>query len=149
MKTRPRLVNRRSFLAGASATVLLPSILRAQDGSLKLQCRFDDQTVTYTLFDNPTVRDLVSMLPLELTIEDFSNNEKIAHLPRRLDEGGLAPFSDETPGDLCYFLGWGNLAFFYADYQFRNDLIRLGHIDGPLDPLTHRGTYPLRVALTD
>jgi hypothetical protein len=82
-----------------------------------------------------------------LQIEDFSNNEKIAHLPRRLSEDGLRDFDDETPGDLCLFLGWGNLAFFYDSYHYRGDLIRLGHIEGALDPLLVRGKYPLRLVL--
>ena len=103
---------------------------------------FDTQAVTYRLADNPTVADLVSMLPLALTIEDFSNNEKIVHLPRRLDEGGFAPFSDERSGDLCYFLGWGNLAFFHPACGYRGDVIRLGHIDGPIDPLPMRDAFP-------
>lgn len=114
---------------------------------LRMRCAFADQMFTYRLFDNPTTRDLVSMLPLDLEIEDFSNNEKIAHLPRRLDEGGLAGYSDETPGDLCYFRGWGNLAMFYSSYQYRGDLIRLGRIEGSVDPLLVKGNFRLRLEL--
>ena len=137
--------SRRAVLAGAAATLMIPAVARAQP--MRMRVRFDDQQVTYQLFDNPTTRDLVSMLPAELEIEDFSNNEKIVHLPRRLDEGGFEPFSDETPGDLCYFLGWGNLALFHGDYTFRDDLIRLGHIEGEVTPLLHNGTYPVRIEM--
>lgn len=114
---------------------------------MRLRCRFADQDFTYRLLDNATVRDLVSLLPLGLTIEDFSTNEKLAHLPRRLDEGGLADFDDEAPGDLCYFRGWGNLAFFHASYRYRGDLIRLGHIEGGIAPLLVKGRFPLRLEL--
>lgn len=114
---------------------------------MRLRCRFADQDFTCLLQDTPTTRDLVTMLPLDLTIEDFSTNEKIAHLPRRLDEGGLADFNDESPGDLCYFRGWGNLAFVHGDYTYRGDLIRLGRIEGPVAPLLVRGTYALRLDL--
>ncbi|MCR8546379.1 cyclophilin-like fold protein [Salipiger sp. P9] len=140
-------LGRRDFLAGAAASTLLPATARAQSTPLRMRCSFDSQSVIYTLFDNPTVRDLVSMLPVVLTIEDFSTNEKIIHLPRRLDEGGFAPFDDETPGDLCYFLGWGNLALFHGAYRFRNDLIRLGHLEGGVAPLLHKGEYPVRLEL--
>jgi hypothetical protein len=85
------------------------------------------------------------MLPLDLTISDFSTNEKVAHLPRRLDEGGHVAFDDEAPGDLCYFLGWGNLAFFHDSYVYRGDLIRLGRLEGGIEPLLVRGEFPLRV----
>lgn len=142
---QPVAMNRRRFLAGTSAAVLVPATARAQ--SLRMRCSFDNQTATYRLFDNPTVRDLISMLPLELEIRDFSTNEKIVHLPRRLDEGGFSAFHDETPGDLCYFLGWGNLALFHDDYTFRDDLIRLGHIEGGVKPLLHKGTYPVRIEM--
>ena len=143
--SRSRFLPRRDFIAGALAVTLVPTGVRAQAAPRRLRCSFDGQVVTYRLFDNPTTRDLVSMLPLDLTIEDFSTNEKIAHLPERLDEGGLQPFDDEKPGDLCYFLGWGNLAFFHGDYRFRGDLIRLGHLEGGVAPLLHKGRYPLRI----
>ena len=45
---------------------------------MRLRCRFADQDFTYRLLDNATSRDLVSLLPLDLTIEDFSTNEKLA-----------------------------------------------------------------------
>ncbi|REF72599.1 cyclophilin-like fold protein [Paracoccus versutus] len=139
-------ISRRNLLAAAAAGLACPALLRAQGkAAMRLRCRFADQDFTYRLLDNPTVRDLVSLLPLDLTIEDFSTNEKLAHLPRRLDEGGLADFTNEAPGDLCYFRGWGNLAFFHGPYRYRGDLIRLGHIEGGVAPLLVRGEHPLRV----
>jgi hypothetical protein len=142
---------RRSLLTAALAAPFLAraTITQAQTtgDAMRLRCRFADQDFTYLLLDNPTTRDLVSLLPVALTIEDFSTNEKLAHLPWRLDEGGLADFDDEAPGDLCYFRGWGNLAFFHADYAYRGDLIRLGQIEGPVAPLLVGGTHPLRLDL--
>jgi hypothetical protein len=137
---------RRTLLA-AGTTLMFPRLTFSQELAMRLRGRFADQDFTYRLFDNPTTRDLVSLLPLDLTIEDFSTNEKIAHLPRRLDEGGLMPFDDEAPGDLCYFRGWGNLALFHGDYQFRGDLIRVGHIEGGVAPLLVRGEHKLRLEL--
>ena len=49
--------------------------------------------MTATLCDNPSARDFASMLPLDLTIDDYSNNEKIAYLPRKLNEEGSGPFA--------------------------------------------------------
>lgn len=141
-------IPRRRMLAATAAGLAFPALLRAQENpAMRLRCRFADQDFTYRLLDNPTVRDLVSLLPLELTIEDFSTNEKLSHLPRRLDEGGLADFADEAAGDLCYFRGWGNLAFFHGPYGYRGDLIRLGHIEGGVAPLLVRGEHPLRLDL--
>jgi len=143
------LTTRRGFIAGATATLLATGPALAQSGTkqMRIRCSFSDQEFTCLLNDNATTRDFVSMLPLDLTISDFSTNEKIADLPRRLDEGGLADYNDEAPGDLCYFRGWGNLAFFYDSYQYRGDLIRLGKIEGPVDPLRVKGEFPLRIEL--
>lgn len=136
---------RRAVLAAGLSCMLAPRTARAEVAVAGIRCRFADQAVTYRMWDNATARDLVSRLPLDLTIEDFSTNEKIARLPRRLDESGHTAFNDETPGDLCYFLGWGNLAFFHAAYVYRGDLIRLGRIEGSVEPLLVRGTFPLRI----
>ncbi len=114
---------------------------------MRLRCRFADQDFTYLLSDNATTRDLLTLLPSTLEITDFSTNEKIAHLPRRLDEAGRTPITDETPGDLCYFRGWGSLAFFYGAYRYRDDLIRLGGIEGGLSPLMVKGAHPLQLDL--
>ena len=141
------ILTRRSLPA---TTLALPAVARARtfEEPMRLRCRFIDQDFTCALVDTPTTRDLMSLLPLALTIEDFSTNEKIAHLPRRLDEGGLVDFNDEAPGDLCYFIGWGNLAFFRAGCTYRRDLIRLGRTQGPVTPLLVRGTYPLQLDLS-
>lgn len=137
---------RRTFLATA---LTLPVLAHAQEEEtpMRLRCSFADQDFTYALIDNPTTRDLMSILPLALSIEDFSTNEKLAHLPRRLNEGGLADYTDAAPGDLCYFRGWGNLAFFHATYTYRGDLVRLGRIEGPVAPLLVRGTHTLNLEL--
>lgn len=145
-KTSQSHPTRRAFVAGSAASLLVPAAARTQTPP-RMQVSFASEVVVYRMHDNPTARDLISMLPAELEITDFSTNEKIVHLPRRLDEGGFEAFDDETPGDLCYFLGWGNLAMFYDDFTFRNDLIRLGHIEGSLAPLRHKGTYPVRIEM--
>ena len=87
----------------------------------------------------------MSMLPLDLMIDDYANNEKIAYLPRKLVEDGSAPFSGEDPGDLCYYVPWGNLAFYHSHYAFSRGLIRLGRLDGGTATLLTRGKYPLRI----
>lgn len=72
--------------------------------------------------DTPAVRDLLSMLPMELEIQEYNGREKISYLPRKLDMEGT-PGSDPEDGDLIYFVPWGNLGFYYnasgADYSAR------------------------------
>ncbi|MGY9050523.1 hypothetical protein P775_22825 [Puniceibacterium antarcticum] len=113
---------------------------------MKILFSFADQSFTATMDDTPSSRDLWDMLPLDLTAQDFSTNEKIATLPRKLSEEGAGPFTNPQPGDLCTYTPWGNLALFHAPYSYSPDLIRLGRLDGGVDPLRVRGTYPLHVS---
>jgi hypothetical protein len=87
------------------------------------------------------------MLPLELTISDYASNEKIAYLPSKLTELVRGPFRDPQPSDLCYYVPWGNLAFFHAPYESTRDLVRLGRLDGGAGPLLTRGEFPMRIEL--
>ncbi len=114
---------------------------------MRLRFAFADQNFTATLEDNPSARDLFSMLPLDLKITDYSTNEKIAYLPRKLTEEGAGRFSNEAVGDLCYYAPWGNLAMFHGSYRWSRGLIRLGRLDQGAKPLLVRGEYPLRVEI--
>lgn len=84
----------------------------------------------------PGARPLVDA-PARPEIDNYANNEKIAYLPRKLTEEGSGSFSNEAPGDLCYYAPWGNLAFFYAGYRYSAGLIRLGRLDGGVEPCSN------------
>ena len=106
--------------------------------SMRIRIEFNGASMTATLYDNPSARDFASMLPLDLTIDDYSINEKIAYLPRKLTEEGGGPFGNEA---------WGNLVFFYGSYRYSSGLIRLGRIDGDIAPLLVRGKFDLHIEL--
>ncbi|MCV9945696.1 cyclophilin-like fold protein [Rhizobium sp. BT-175] len=153
MSMRFKFMSRRALLGGALAAAAIPLTARGQEGrdpanqeptDVRIRIDFNKLTLTATLYDNPTARDLASLLPLDLKIEDYGRNEKIVHLPRKLTEEGSGPFGNEQPGDLCYFKPWGNLALFYADYRW-DGLIRLGRFDNGFEPLLVRGEYPVRI----
>jgi hypothetical protein len=86
--------------------------------------------------DNPAVRDFLSMLPLTLTVEEFTGREKISYLPRKLRHSG-SPGSDPKNGDLIYFVPWGNLGFYYnaEGIGYSDATIHLGTYRAPLDQL--------------
>lgn len=133
--------------------MILPTTGMAQHGrdpndqtptDVRIRLTFNRLVLTAVLYDNPSARDLVSLLPLSRDIEDYGSNEKIIRLPRKLTEDGSGPFTNERPGDLCYFKPWGNLALFYDDYEW-DGLIRLGRFDNGFDALRVRGRYPVRI----
>jgi len=145
-------LKRRTLLAGLIAGFFLPLAARAQTPNIsdqeptnmRARFTFGNFVMTASLYDNPSARDFYEMLPLDLTISDFADNEKIAHLPRKLTEEGSGAFDNEQPYDLCYYRPWGNLAMFYGDYQHPG-LIRLGRFDEGSDALHERGEYTLRI----
>jgi hypothetical protein len=148
------VISRRTLIGAALAVPLLSRLVLGQTdktqrggSSMKIRIAFHDQDFTATLEDNVSARDFASMLPLDLTINDFANNEKIAYLPRKLNDEAKGPFPNAAPGDLCYYIPWGNLAFFYAGYESTSDLVRLGRLDGDTKPLRTRGEYRVRIEM--
>lgn len=139
-------MTRRSVL-GTLLASSIPCIAYGQTLAVteRMQVRFAFSThvFTATLDDNPTAQDLWSLLPLDLTFEDYSSNEKIAYLPRKLSRKGSGPFGKEALGDLCYYAPWGNLVFYHHSYRYSAGLIRLGRLDDDYKPLLTRGKFPL------
>src|SRR4051794_15836587 len=111
---------RSAMLVSLFALIALPRATFAQKNNpasqeptdMKIKLTFSNQSMTAALYDNASARDLYAMLPLDLSIDNYANNEKIAYLPRKLTEEGSGPFGHENPGDLCYYAPWGNLALF-------------------------------------
>lgn len=101
-----------------------------------IRVTLDGQEVEATLNDSPAARDLATLLPLTLDLEDFHGTERIADPPRKLTtENAPEPQAPKT-GDLAYYAPWGNLAIFYKDGpSASSDLLVLGHIDADADQL--------------
>ena len=116
---------------------------------MKIRVKLADQDFAVTLDDNGSAREFAAMLPLDLSIEDFSSNEKIAYLPHKLTALARGPFANPAPGDLCYYVPWGNIAFFHGAYESTPDLVRLGRLDGGIAALRVRGKFPLRIEPSD
>lgn len=101
---------RRALIIATAAVPLLLHIAakdaaasKVNPSRMRIRCIFDGQSFTATLFDTAAARELIAMLPLDLQIEDYYNNEKIAYLPHKLTEGDSEPFSGEAAGDVCYY----------------------------------------------
>lgn len=107
---------------------IIGTVIRFTSGETSVNVTVDE--------DNPAVRDFLSMLPLELSFEEYAGEEKISYLPRELDYEG-SPASDLTSGDLLYFVPWGNLGFWYADHgnPTSEQTIHLGTFDASLEEL--------------
>jgi len=60
------------------------------------------------MFDNPTSKDFLALLPLTLTLEDYANAEKISYLPKKLSTLNASKGSDPSVGDFTYYSPWGS-----------------------------------------
>jgi len=106
---------------------------------VKIKLMVEGEELSATLLDNATSRDLLSLLPANLTFRDYAGTEKVADLPRRLTTEGAPPGMDPDVGDLTYYAPWGNLAIFYRDFGYANGLVKLGRVDSRIDALAHLG----------
>jgi hypothetical protein len=101
--------------------------------------------LTATLLDNPTSRDFISLLPMDLTLEDYAQTEKVSDLPRRLSTEGAPPGSAPSVGDITYYAPWGNLAIFYQDFGSASGLVILGKLDGGIEVLNVPGSQSVSI----
>ena len=107
---------------------------------MKIRLTIHGKEVSATLIDNATSRDLLSLLPLTLKLEDYAATEKITYLPRKLSTAGAPAGSDPSVGDVSYYAPWGNLAIFYKDFGYSKGLIHLGRIESGIEALSVSGT---------
>ncbi|MBL7250082.1 cyclophilin-like fold protein [Alloalcanivorax marinus] len=106
---------------------------------MRLYLDIEGITLTATLDDSDSARDFASLLPLELTLEDFAATEKISDLPRRLSTEGAPAGITPRAGDLTYYAPWGNLALFHKDFKHAAGLVKLGTLDGGVEVLRRSG----------
>ncbi len=107
------------------------STIKAQDQIMdtKLKISFGETQLTATLFDNPTSRDFISMLPITTELEDYASNEKIFYPEHKLADSGAPAGYNPSKGDITYYAPWGDVAIFYKDFSYSTGLISLGKID--------------------
>lgn len=96
---------------------------------MKLKITIGDIVLTATLYDNPTSRDFISMLPITTPLEDYASTEKIFYPERKLSTEGAPSGFDPSVGDITYYAPWGDVAIFYKDFGHAKGLISMGRID--------------------
>lgn len=120
-----------AYVAGAEAD----GIVNAPEKNTKIRLLFDGKEMVIILEDNPASRNLVSLLPLTLTFEDYNGTEKISYLPEKLQTRGAPASCVPTAGSFAYYAPWGNLALFYRDFRHSNGLVPLGRVESGMEKL--------------
>lgn len=101
-------------------------IVMNNENSIKLQ--INEEIVTIEIYDTPTGNELVSILPVTLTIENFSTNEKIAELPTILTLEGAPNGHTPSKGDVTIYGPWGNIAMFIENGNYASGLVPIGRV---------------------
>ena len=91
----------------------------------QISVRFGENTVVYALNDGSAADALYEMLPLTIEVEDYSTNEKIFYPEEELATDN-SPLAQAGAGTLAYYEPWGDIVFFYGDYNENPGLFELG-----------------------
>lgn len=115
--------------------------------SLKIKITAGSRVITATLQDNPSSRDFLSRLPLDVTLNDYAAAEKIFYPSPALTTEGSPRGNASSRGDIDIYVPWGNIAIFYKNGGgFSNSIIHLGRIDGNgIEALDVKGSIPVRI----
>lgn len=101
----------------------------------RIKLTVNGNEIFVNLDESQASRELLEMLPLTLTFEDFNNTEKIATLPDELSTEGLPSGYTPEVGDFSYYAPWGNISVFYKDFRYSNSLYKLGRVESGIEIL--------------
>ena len=98
-----------------------------EDSPARHQIFVDDgeHLIIFELNDSPAALSLFDQLPIEVEVEDYSDNEKIFYPPEKLDETDAIEGGGEA-GTLAYFSPWGDVVMFYGQFDFYPGLYIIG-----------------------
>jgi hypothetical protein len=94
--------------------------------AMQISVKANGNTTIVELSNSPAARDLIAQLPLSITVENYSNNEKIFYPPQKLNTNDT-PRADAQAGTLAYYAPWGNVVMFFGSFGSAAGLYELGH----------------------
>ena len=121
------LFNYGAEMAGKNVGLIVSSA-SSDDISDAMKIRVSDGTYDTTFYLNETsaAKSLYEMLPLEVKVENYSNNEKIFYPPTTVSYGDDCIEGDCPAGTLALFSPWGNVVMYYAAASRYSGLYILG-----------------------
>ncbi|MDO5813564.1 MAG: cyclophilin-like fold protein [Bacillota bacterium] len=92
-----------------------------------IQVKNNEKIVIYQLNESEAAKELLTLLPLQKEVENFSNNEKIVYLPKALNTQNT-PMAQHGIETLSYFEPWHNIVFYYDDFGPYPGLYQIGKL---------------------
>ena len=114
----------------------------------KIKLTFNNNEI-YALINNSKAgNDFLSLLPLSVKAEDFNSTEKIFYLSKKLNTQNEPDGINPKAGDITYYAPWGNIAIFYKNFRYSNNLIYLGKFENvsDIEKLSNiKGNFDIRI----
>ena len=98
-----------------------------QTSDMKIKVSDGENIVIFQLNSTSAARSLFNMLPIEVEVENYSNNEKIFYPTPALQYGNDCIEGDCPAGTIALFSPWGNVVMYYAPASRYSGLYILGH----------------------
>lgn len=99
----------------------------------------DGKQYEFMLNDSVAARNFADRMPFTITLEDYSNTEKIHYFAEPIELGNSKQGHAASSGDITIYAPWGNLALFYQDFPYSDGLVSLGRLVEGGDVLTEHG----------
>jgi hypothetical protein len=115
------------FVAGfIICTLIVYSNASEEKTTMKINVKANSNITVFKLNNSPAANELYAQLPLSITVENYSNNEKIFYPPKKLNTTNT-PQADARAGTLAYYAPWGDVVMFYGSFGSAAGLYELGH----------------------
>ena len=114
----------------------------------KIKLTFEDNEIYAVITNSKAGNDFLSLLPLSVKAEDFNSTEKIFYLSKKLNTQNEPDGINPKAGDITYYAPWGNIAIFYKNFRYSNNLIYLGKFENTSDieKLSNiKGNFDIRI----
>ncbi|MCM2587914.1 cyclophilin-like fold protein [Rossellomorea marisflavi] len=105
-----------------------------------IMAEIGEEEVEINMYDNPTSRDFIDQLPLELSFKDFGGFEKLSYPPKKLTTEGAPEGDTPSAGDFAYYAPWGDVTLYYKDESYAKGVVLMGRIeDGGIEKVAGMG----------
>lgn len=115
--------------------------------NMKININVAGKTLTASLADNATARDFVSVLPLNVSMNDLFGREKYGDLPKALSEDGPRQNRYEV-GEIAYWSPDRQFAVYYH-YDRKSipspGIIPIGRIDAGIEAFNVPGSMKVTI----
>lgn len=108
---------------------------------IPIQIYLDNYRYEAEFNDNLTVKDILKMLPMELTLQRYAEHEYYSRLPQALTIQGVSTTSDAYEANIYYFDGWNAFTVVFGEAHIAPyKVVHLGRIKGNISWMRSAGS---------